>query len=126
MSVPTTRRLRSRFMRSARRSAAVPGAPAAVRRTVMSRIRSGDATELPGRGSGEEKPDAVPAGDLTAVRPAEAGADQVSAEAAGHERLLRPSVDQCAGHALRRRREGTPEPRHLLKPALRARDRSAY
>src|SRR5919198_62246 len=38
MSVPTMRTPRSPFVRSARRSAAVPGAPAAVTRTVMSRI----------------------------------------------------------------------------------------
>src|SRR5207244_9849847 len=38
MSVPTMRTPRSPFSRSARRSAAVPGAPAAVTRTVMSRI----------------------------------------------------------------------------------------
>src|SRR5690348_10287719 len=38
MSVPTMRTPRSPFMRSARSSAAVPGAPDAVTRTVMSRI----------------------------------------------------------------------------------------
>src|SRR5919202_402139 len=38
MSVPTMRTPRSPFVRSARRSAAVPGAPDAVTRTVMSRI----------------------------------------------------------------------------------------
>src|SRR5437762_2719707 len=38
MSVPTIRTPRSPFNRSARRSAAVPGAPEAVTRTVMSRI----------------------------------------------------------------------------------------
>jgi len=40
MSVPTMRTPRSPFMRSARRSAAVPGAPDAVTRTVMSRIEA--------------------------------------------------------------------------------------
>src|SRR4029453_16968277 len=38
MSVPTMRTPRSPFMRSARTSAAVPGAPDAVTRAVMSRI----------------------------------------------------------------------------------------
>src|SRR5512132_153345 len=38
MSVPTMRTPRSPFVRSARSSAAVPGAPEAVTRTVMSRI----------------------------------------------------------------------------------------
>src|SRR5262252_7210543 len=38
MSTPTMRTPRSPFVRSARRSAAVPGAPDAVTRTVMSRI----------------------------------------------------------------------------------------
>src|SRR6266550_3966126 len=38
MSVPTTRTPRSPLVRSARRRAAVPGAPEAVTRTVMSRI----------------------------------------------------------------------------------------
>src|SRR6188508_1832270 len=38
MSIPTMRTPRSPFVRSARRSAAVPGAPDAVTRTVMSRI----------------------------------------------------------------------------------------
>src|SRR5205814_5931218 len=38
MSIPTMRTPRSPFARSARRSAAVPGAPDAVTRTVMSRI----------------------------------------------------------------------------------------
>src|SRR5206468_7575248 len=38
MSIPTIRTPRSPFVRSARSSAAVPGAPEAVTRTVMSRI----------------------------------------------------------------------------------------
>src|SRR3954449_12207041 len=38
MSVPTTRPPRAPLVRNARRSAAVPGAPEAVTRTVMSRI----------------------------------------------------------------------------------------
>src|SRR6184192_2429971 len=103
MSVPTMRTPRSPFMRSARSRAAVPGAPAAVIRTVMSRIRSGDATELPGRDSGEELADAVPAGDLAAVGPAEPRPDDAAAEAAGDERLLRPAVDLRAHGVLRRR-----------------------
>src|SRR3989442_5432496 len=125
MSVANARTARSAFRRRARSSAAGPGAAAAVRRTVMSRIRSGDATELPGRGSREEKPDAVPAGDLAAVRPAEAGADQVSAEAAGDERFLWPAVDQCAGRALGRRREGPGEPDELRTRGRPARERAA-
>src|SRR5204863_3912693 len=90
MSVPTMRTPRSPFVRSARSSAAVPGAPDAVTRTVMSRISRAmllgrrvdarvDQLEAlrPRNGHrgdelrrGEEEGDAVPAFDLAAVRAA--------------------------------------------------------
>src|SRR5438105_11826582 len=116
MSVPTTRTPRSPFMRSARSSAAVPGAPEAVTRTVMSRIA---AAMLVRRGdrAGEEEADPVPAGDLAAVLPAEMRVDEATPEAARDERLLRPSVDLRTGRCPRRRRERSLQHREL--PARR-------
>src|SRR6266571_6001775 len=104
MSVPTTRTPRSPFIRSARRSAAVPGAPEAVTRTVMSRIAAAmlvpSSAVRGGHCAREEESDAVPAADLAAVPAAEAGANEVVAEAAGDERLLRAAVDLRAGRVL--------------------------
>src|SRR5438132_9418526 len=104
MSVPTIRTPRSPFSRSARRSAAVPGAPEAVTRTVMSRIAAAMLVRRDGR-AGEEEADAVPAADLATVRSAEMRAGRVAAEAARDECLLRTAVDLRAGRASRRRGE---------------------
>src|SRR5438105_12379493 len=102
MSVPTIRTPRSPFIRSARSNAAVPGAPEAVTRTVMSRI--GRAMLL-----GEEERDAVPAVDLTAVPPVERAADPAAAEPPADERLLRAAVDLRARSLRRRGCERAPE-----------------
>src|ERR1700704_6132600 len=101
---------RSPFARSARKSAAVPGAPEAVTRTVRSRIA---ARCYSGAGAGEEEPDAVPAGDLAAVLPAEVRPDYSPTNPTRDERLLRPAVDLRAGRALRGRRERIGEPGEL-------------
>src|SRR6266542_1552474 len=104
MSVPTMRTPRSPFVRSARKSAAVPGAPEAVTRTVMSRIAARCYL-----GAGEEEPDAVPACGLAAVLAAEVGADCPPAEATRDERLLRAAVELGADGVLRGRRKGVGE-----------------
>src|SRR4051812_33192140 len=91
MSTPTMRTPRSPLVRSARRSAAVPGAPEAVSRTVMSRISR--AMLLAWLCRGEEEGDAVPAGDLATVPPAEERLDRMPAEAPSDEGALRPAVD---------------------------------
>src|SRR5438093_9108131 len=105
MSVPTMRTPRSPFVRRARKSAAVPGAPVAVTRTVMSRIAARCYL-----GAGKEEPDAVPAGDLAAVFPVEARADGPAAEATRDERLLRAAVELRADRVLGSRGKGVREP----------------
>ena len=54
---------------------------------------------------GEEKADAVPAGDLAAVRAGEAGVHRLASERALDVGDLRAAVDLGAGDALRDRRE---------------------